>query len=90
MRSELLVAGLMIALMGVVFFLLQVPLVYYWSLPFVIAGGLMAVVSPFVPERAGPIEPPEGYRFCAFCSSPVPLTSERCPNCNGLQPKGER
>lgn len=90
MRSQLLVAGILVALMGAAFYLLQVPLVYFWSLPFVIGGGLMAAASPFLPERAGPLEPPEGYRFCAFCSTPVPLTSDRCPHCNGLQPRVER
>jgi hypothetical protein len=87
MRSQLLVAGILIALMGGAFYILEVPLVFFWSLPFLAGGGLMAIASLFLPERTGEIEPPEGYRFCRFCSNPVPLTAERCPRCNGLQPK---
>jgi len=87
MRSQLLVAGTIVALTGVAFYALEVPLVYFWSLPFVIGGALMAIASAFLPERAGRIDPPEGYMFCVFCSTPVPLASDRCPQCNGLQPR---
>jgi len=85
MRSQLLVAGSLIAFMGGIFYVLAVPLVYFWSLPFAIGGCLMVIASFFLPERTGRVEPPKGYRFCRFCSEPVPLGVERCPHCNGLQ-----
>ncbi len=69
------------------FYILALPFVYFWGIPLVIAGGIMAVASFFMSESPGPVEPPEGYRFCVYCSTPVPLTSARCPHCNGLQPR---
>lgn len=88
MRPQLLAGGLFVALLGVALYALQLPLVFFWSLPFAIAGGIMVLASFFLPEGPGPIKPPEGYRFCVFCTNPVQLASERCPRCNGLQPKG--
>lgn len=87
MRSQLLVAGVMIMLLGVAFYVLQIPLVYFWSVPFVVGGGLMAVASPFLKESLGPVQAPEGYRFCVFCGTPVKLQDERCAHCSGVQPK---
>jgi hypothetical protein len=87
MRSQLLVAGVLVMLLGVVFYILQIPLVYFWSVPFVAGGGLMAAASPFLKESQGPVEPPEGYRFCIFCGTPVKLEDVRCAHCNGVQPK---
>ena len=87
MRPQLFAGGLLVVITGVVLYLLQLPLVYYWSIPFVIGGAIMAVGSFFASEGAGPVTPPEGYRFCVFCSNPVPVASDRCPRCNGLQPK---
>jgi len=84
-----LVAGAMIMLLGAIFYLLQVPLVYFWSLPFLVGGGVMAVASLLMSESEGPVEPPEGYRFCVFCGTPVKLDADRCSHCNGFQPKGE-
>ncbi len=74
-------------LTGVGFYVLGLPLVFYWSLPFVIVGALMSIASFFLSEGPGPLKPPEGFRFCVFCSTSMPLGSERCPHCNGLQPK---
>ena len=85
MRPQLLVGGLLVAAMGAGFYFLQLPLVYFWSLPFGIAGVVMAVISLFVPETEGPVMPPEGFRFCPFCSTPVEIGAERCPHCNGVQ-----
>lgn len=85
MRPQLLVGGLLIAAMGAGFYLLQLPLVYFWSLPFGIAGVIMAVIGLFVPETEGPVQPPEGYLFCPFCSTPVKIGTERCPHCDGVQ-----
>lgn len=85
MRSQLLAGGLLVALLGVALYVLEVPLVDAWSLPFLVGGGIMAVASFLLPERTGGVEPPAGYRFCRFCSTPVPLAAERCPHCNGLQ-----
>lgn len=89
MRSQLFLGGLMVALMGAGFYVLEIPLVYFWSLPFVIGGALMSVASWFMKESEGPVEPPEGYRFCVYCSTPVKLAAERCSHCNGLQPRGQ-
>ena len=87
MRPQLLVGGLFVALLGAVFFILPLPLVYAWSVPLVVGGGLMCLASFFMSESPGPVKPPGGFRFCVFCSSQVPIASERCPHCNGLQPK---
>ena len=87
MRPQLLVGGLLDLLMGAGFYALQLPLVYFWSIPFVIGGGLMMIASPFLSESQGPVPPPEGFRFCVFCSTPVRMDSDRCPLCNGVQPR---
>jgi hypothetical protein len=86
MRPQLFVGGLLIAVTGAGLYVLALPLVYSWSLPFIIVGGLMAIVSFALPEGPGPVQPPEGFRFCIFCSTPVPTGAARCPRCNGLQP----
>jgi len=88
MRPSLFAAGLMVSLLGAALYFLEIPLFYFWSVPFALGGVVMAGVSLFLPESAGPVEPPEGYRFCVFCSTPVKLSSERCGHCNGLQPRG--
>lgn len=88
MRPQLFLGGLLVALMGAGFYILQLPLVFFWSLPFAIGGGIMMVASLFLSETQGPLKPAEGFRFCVFCSTPVPIAAERCPHCNGLQPKG--
>jgi hypothetical protein len=85
----LFIGGLFVAAMGAGFYLLQLPLVYFWSLPFGVAGLVMVAVSLFLPESPGSVQPPEGYRFCPFCSTPVQVGVERCPQCNGLQ-RGDR
>jgi len=87
MRQQLFAGGLMVVIMGIVLYIIQLPLVFFWSLPFMIGGALMMVGSFFASERAGPVEPPEGYKFCVFCSNPVPVDSDRCPRCDGVQPK---
>ena len=89
MRSQLFVAGVLILAMGAAFYALQIPVVYLWSIPFMAGGGLMAAASLFLEESQGPVLPPEGYRFCLFCGTPVKMGVDRCPHCNGLQPKGE-
>lgn len=75
------------ALMGAGFFVLQLPFVYFWSIPFLIGGGIMMLASLFLSESGGPVKPPEGFRFCVYCSTPVPLDTERCTQCNGVQPR---
>jgi hypothetical protein len=74
--------------MGAGFYFLQLPFVYFWSLPFGIAGIVMVIISFLVPEREGTVQPPDGYMFCLFCSTPVKIGTERCPNCNGVQRMG--
>jgi hypothetical protein len=54
---------------------------------FIAAGLVLAGLSAVAKEREDKVEPPPGTRFCVFCSSPVPLTEVRCPNCNGVQPR---
>jgi hypothetical protein len=88
MRPQLLVGGLLVAAMGTGFYFLQLPFVYFWSLPFGVAGIIMVIISFLVPESEGPVLPPEGYRFCPFCSSPVKIGTERCPHCDGVQRTG--
>ncbi len=87
MRPQLLLAGLLVMLLGATFYFLELPFAFYWSVPFVIGGAAMAIASPFVSESPGPVRPAEGYRFCRFCSAQIPSDSERCPHCNGIQPK---
>ncbi len=69
------------------FYFLELPIVFVWAIPMVIAGAIMSGASLMIPEGRGPVQPPEGFRFCVFCTTPVPIGSERCPHCNGLQLK---
>jgi len=85
-RSQLFAAGLLTFATGLVFYVLEVPLVYFWSIPFAIVGGMMAVAAPFMSESHGPVEPPEGYRFCPYCSTIVPIGQKNCGHCGGAQP----
>ena len=87
MRPQLLGGGVLVVLMGVGFYAFPLPLVYFWSLPFMVGGGVMAIGSLFLPESQGPVLPPDGFKFCPFCSTPVPHGALRCPHCNGVQPK---
>ena len=59
-----------------------------FSIPFMVGGAVMILVSPLLKPSGLPVLPPEGYRFCIFCSNPVLLTAGRCDRCNGVQPKG--
>ncbi len=87
MRPQLLVGGLLVAATGGGFYVLQLPFVYFWSIPFAIGGAIMMGASFFMSESPGPIQPHEGFRFCPFCSTEVAIGAERCPHCNGLQPR---
>jgi hypothetical protein len=87
MRPQLLFGGLLVALMGLGFYVLALPFVFFWSIPFGVAGLIMIAASFLLPETEGPVKPPEGFRFCPYCSTPVSLSSERCPHCDGVQPK---
>lgn len=88
MRPQLLGAGALVIVMGAGFYVLAIPLAFFWSIPFVVGGLVMAGVSFLLPESRGPVEPPEGYRFCAYCSNPIKLDAARCDRCNGVQPGG--
>ena len=90
MRTQLLGAGLFVALVGAVFYAFPLPLTFAWSLTLLVAGGLMCLASFFISESTGPVKPPAGFRFCAFCSTLAPTSSERCPQCNGIQPQEEK
>ena len=87
MRPQLLFGGLLVALMGGGFYVLELPFAFFWSLPFGVAGVIMIAASFLLGETEGPVKPPEGFRFCPFCSTPVEVSSERCPHCNGVQPR---
>jgi len=89
LRPQLIGAGVLVMILAAALYLLEIPLVYFWSVPFAIGGGVMAVLGLVVPESAGPVEPPEGYRFCRYCSTPVRLDAKRCDHCNGIQPGGD-
>jgi len=89
MRPQLLVGGLLVAVLGALLFVVQLPFLYFWSLPLALGGGVMALASFFMSEGEGPVTAPPGYRFCVFCTNPVPIGAERCSRCNGLQPRGE-
>jgi hypothetical protein len=83
MRSSLVVSGGIISLTGGVLFVTLDGTAWLA----LIAGGVVALVAGFLlGEMADKVEPPPGYRFCLFCSTPVMEGAERCGHCNGLQP----
>jgi len=82
MRSSLVVSGLIIGLTGAALFVALGGTA--WLVLF--AGGFVALVLGFLLEETTErVEPPPGYRFCLFCSTPVLEGAERCSHCNGLQ-----
>ncbi|MDA4117860.1 MAG: hypothetical protein OK455_05895 [Thaumarchaeota archaeon] len=84
MRASLVVSGGIIALTGVVLFVTLAG--DAWLA--LTAGGVVVLVSGFIlQDIEDRVEPPPGYRFCPFCSTPVLIGSERCDHCNGLQPE---
>ncbi len=84
MRPQLFWGGVIVMIAGAGLWLI---LVLDIGIPLAIGGAIMTGASFFLSEGPGPLTPPPGFRFCAFCSSPVALTADRCPHCNGLQPK---
>ena len=89
MRPQLLGAGVLVMVFAGLLYILEIPLVFFWSIPFALGGAAMAGLSLVLPDSTGPVEPPEGYRFCPFCSSPVKVGATRCDHCNGIQSSGE-
>jgi hypothetical protein len=99
MRSSLVVAGLLTFGLGVVIWIVELPFAALGDLafpalnspsaPFLVGGVLMIVVGSLIKESTSKIEPPEGYRFCPFCSTPVLIGEKRCDYCGGLQPPVE-
>lgn len=85
MRSSLILTGLIIAALGLALYLLELPFAYLWSFPFMAGGVVFVLVGSLLKESTTNVEPPEGYRFCRFCNTPVLLTAERCDHCNGPQ-----
>jgi len=83
MRPSMMVAGLLLTLTGGGLYL---ALGGYAWLAFAGIGAAVIVVGYFVAEVTEKVEPPAGYRFCPFCTSPVMEGQERCSECNGLQP----
>ena len=59
-----------------------------WGIVTILTGLALSGIGVFANERSGPLEPPPGQTFCVFCSAVIPQDSPRCPQCNGLQPKG--
>jgi len=83
MRASAVVSGGILTLTGVVLFVALQGIAWLA----LIAGGLAVLVAGFaLKEVSDRIEPPPGYRFCPFCSTPVMEGAERCGHCNGLQP----
>jgi hypothetical protein len=87
MRSRLFFAGAMMLIFSAVLFVLQLPLVFFWSIPFGISGIIMMIVAPFLKESEGPVKPPDGYVFCVYCSNVISASATRCNYCNGKQPR---
>jgi hypothetical protein len=85
MRPQLFAGGLFALVTGGIFYF---TLFLYISVPLAVGGALMMAASFFLSEGPGPIAPPPGFKFCIYCATPVTLDSNRCPHCNGLQPKG--
>jgi len=85
MRPQLFWGGLIVLAAGAGFYAI---LFLDIGIPLAVGGALMLTASFFLSERSGTILPPPGFRFCVFCSTPVPIDSDRCPHCNGLQPRG--
>ena len=82
MRSSLVVSGGIITLTGVALFVALAG--EAWLA--LVAGGFVVLVSGFLlGEATERVVPPDGYRFCLFCSTPVMVGAERCSHCNGLQ-----
>jgi hypothetical protein len=82
MRYSLVVAGGIITLTGVGLYAALDG--YAWLA--LIAGGVVTLACGFVLEEVDErVEPPPGYHFCPFCSTPVAEGVERCSHCNGLQ-----
>ena len=103
MREQLLNAGILVAGLGFLLYLLgllwpqtfvdtstgmtvtlpSVPLAF--SVPFVAAGLGMMAASPFLKPSDLPVRPPDGHKFCPYCSSTIPADAVRCPKCDGVQ-----
>jgi hypothetical protein len=84
MRPQLFWGGLLVLLAGAGLWLI---LLLDIGIPLAIGGAIMLIASFLLPPGPGPVTPSPGFRFCVFCSTPVPLGSDRCPHCNGVQPK---
>ena len=87
MRSQLFAGGAITALLGVLFYVSVLPLFFAWWSPLLVGGCVMCIASLFMAEGTGPVKASEGFRFCVYCSSQIPVTTARCPSCNGLQPR---
>jgi hypothetical protein len=85
-RSSLVFSGLLSSGLGLLLYILEVPFGFSWSIPLMVGGLVFMIAGFIVSETEGRIEPPPGYRFCLFCSTPVKLDAKRCEQCNGLQP----
>ncbi|MDA4125244.1 MAG: hypothetical protein OK438_07355 [Thaumarchaeota archaeon] len=88
MRPPLLGSGLLVMATGAAFYFLELPIFSVWGFPMVVGGGIMSAVAFWLPEGRGQVRPPDGYRFCVFCTSLVPIGGVRCSHCNGIQPQG--
>jgi hypothetical protein len=83
MRSSLVVSGVIVTLTGVGLFAALDGVA--WLV--LIACGVVVTVSGFLLEESmDRVDPPLGFSFCVFCSTPIQDGVERCSYCNGLQP----
>jgi predicted nucleic acid-binding Zn ribbon protein len=87
MRSSLFVSGVIVTLTGVALFAALDGIAW---LVLIACGVVVSVSGYLLEESTERVEPPIGFQFCVFCSTPVPEGAERCDHCNGIQPFEER
>ena len=86
MRSSLVVAGIFTAGLGVLFYVLEIPFVFSWSLPFMLGGIVFVAAGAIIADTSGSVDPPPGHVFCVFCEAPILVGTKKCERCNGTQP----
>ncbi len=86
MRPSLILTGIITGGLGLSFYVLEIPVLFTWSFPFMIGGLVFVAVGAFAKETLGHIEPPDGYVFCVFCNAAILVGTRKCERCNGVQP----
>jgi hypothetical protein len=72
--------------MGLLFYILELPFVFEWSIPFMLAGLVFLLIGALAKETTTHIEPPPGYNFCVFCGTAILIGTKKCDRCGGTQP----